>query len=148
MDTFSALGLSREVLRSLGEMGSDGPTPVQARAIPCLLQGRDVVAQALTGAGETAAYSWSRSTAVSPTIASLRALGRGVHAIVATPGRLPDHPRRGSAGLGAVRLVVLDEPTRCWTWALRTTSRPSSATCLPNEPRPCSRRPCPGRSRT
>jgi ATP-dependent RNA helicase DeaD len=56
MDTFSALGLSREVLRSLGEMGSDGPTPVQARAIPCLLQGRDVVAQALTGTGKTAAY--------------------------------------------------------------------------------------------
>ena len=53
---FGSLGLSQAVLRSLAEMGFDEPTPVQARVIPCLLEGRDVVAQALTGTGKTAAF--------------------------------------------------------------------------------------------
>src|SRR5687768_15120357 len=53
---FSQLGLSPPVLRALEEMGFEEPTPVQAQAIPLLLQGRDVVAQALTGTGKTAAY--------------------------------------------------------------------------------------------
>ena len=53
---FGSLGLSQAVLRSLGEMGFDEPTPVQAHVIPCLIEGRDVVAQALTGTGKTAAF--------------------------------------------------------------------------------------------
>src|SRR3982751_6704332 len=53
---FAGLGISELVLQSVREMGFEEPTPVQARAIPCLLEGRDVVAQALTGTGKTAAF--------------------------------------------------------------------------------------------
>src|SRR2546423_3953400 len=53
---FAGLGISELVLQSVREMGFEEPTPVQARAIPLLLEGRDVVAQALTGTGKTAAF--------------------------------------------------------------------------------------------
>src|SRR3982750_586392 len=53
---FAALGISEPVLESLRQMGFEEPTPVQSRAIPLLLEGRDVVAQALTGTGKTAAF--------------------------------------------------------------------------------------------
>jgi ATP-dependent RNA helicase DeaD len=43
-------------LRSLEDLGFEEPTPVQARALPILLAGRDMVAQALTGTGKTAAF--------------------------------------------------------------------------------------------
>ena len=56
MAGFADLGLSEPLLRSLAELGFEEPTPVQARAIPFLLHGRDVVAQALTGTGKTAAF--------------------------------------------------------------------------------------------
>ena len=56
MAGFGDLGLSKQLLASLEEMGFEEPTPVQVRAIPSLLQGRDVVAQALTGTGKTAAF--------------------------------------------------------------------------------------------
>ncbi len=61
MADFHELALSEPVRRSLDEMGFEEPTPVQARAIPPLLAGRDVVAQALTGTGKTAALAsrWS-----------------------------------------------------------------------------------------
>src|SRR3954452_13524815 len=57
IEGFRALNLSAPVLQSLTEMGFEEPTPVQAEAIPLLLAGRDVVAQALTGTGKTAAYA-------------------------------------------------------------------------------------------
>ena len=56
MADFQGLALSEPVRRSLDELGFEEPTPVQARAIPLLLEGRDVVAQALTGTGKTAAF--------------------------------------------------------------------------------------------
>lgn len=152
MADFRDLGLSKPVLRSIEEMGFEAPTPVQERAIPCLLQGRDVVAQALTGTGKTAAFGIplveridvkrvvpqavvlapTRELAVQvseqlsaigrdrrlllvpiyggqPIERQLRALRRGVHAIVATPGRLMDHMRRGTVDLSSVSMLVLDE---------------------------------------
>src|SRR2546421_12416771 len=56
MADFQGLALSEAMRRSLDELGFEEPTPVQARAIPLLLEGRDVVAQALTGTGKTAAF--------------------------------------------------------------------------------------------
>ena len=149
---FAGLGISEPVLQSLREMGFEEPTPVQARAIPLLLEGRDVVAQALTGTGKTAAFgiplvervdtkrNAPQAVVLAPTrelavqvaehvsrlgrtrglrllpiyggqaighqLASLR---RGAHAVVATPGRLMDHMRRGTVDLRAVSLLVLDE---------------------------------------
>ncbi len=54
--TFEELGLSQTALRSVGDMGYDEPTPVQAQAIPAVLEGRDVMAAAQTGTGKTAAF--------------------------------------------------------------------------------------------
>ena len=152
MADFRELGLSEPVLRSIGEMGFEAPTPVQEQAIPCLLQGHDIVAQALTGTGKTAAFgvpmveridiklAMPQAIVLAPTrelamqVAEqlnsigrgrglhlvpiyggqpierqLRALRHGVHAIVATPGRLMDHMRRGTIDLSAVSMLVLDE---------------------------------------
>ncbi|MDX1626080.1 MAG: DEAD/DEAH box helicase [Wenzhouxiangellaceae bacterium] len=53
---FDELGLATELLRALDDLGFSTPTPVQARAIPEILSGRDVTASAQTGTGKTAAF--------------------------------------------------------------------------------------------
>jgi ATP-dependent RNA helicase DeaD len=54
---FSALALSPEVLRALADVGYESPSPIQAATIPSLLEGRDVLGQAQTGTGKTAAFA-------------------------------------------------------------------------------------------
>ena len=54
---FSSLGLSPRVLEALVTLGYEEPTPVQREAIPPLLAGRDVLGQAATGTGKTAAFA-------------------------------------------------------------------------------------------
>ena len=54
--TFADLGLSDELLRSVGESGYNDPTPIQRQAIPSVLMGRDIVGIAQTGTGKTAAF--------------------------------------------------------------------------------------------
>src|SRR5437879_540714 len=63
---FGGLGISEPVLQSLREMGFEEPTPVQARAIPLLLEGKDVIAQALTGTGKTAAFGIPMAERIDP----------------------------------------------------------------------------------
>jgi len=53
---FDTLGLSADILRAVAEEGYSLPTPVQARAIPLVLAGRDLLAGAQTGTGKTAAF--------------------------------------------------------------------------------------------
>ena len=53
---FAALGVDPAIMRALDEMGFEEPTPIQTASIPLLLQGRDLVGQAQTGTGKTAAY--------------------------------------------------------------------------------------------
>jgi ATP-dependent RNA helicase RhlE len=55
--TFDTLGLSADILRSVEEEGYTEPTPIQAKAIPLVLEGRDVLAAAQTGTGKTAAFT-------------------------------------------------------------------------------------------
>src|SRR5687768_10857878 len=55
--TFDSLGLRAELLRALEDAGYTTPTPVQAQAIPVILQGRDVLAGAQTGTGKTAGFA-------------------------------------------------------------------------------------------
>src|SRR5689334_24753420 len=55
--TFDTLGLSADLVRTVDEEGYEQPTPVQAQAIPLVLQGRDVLAAAQTGTGKTAAFT-------------------------------------------------------------------------------------------
>src|SRR6476661_717043 len=150
---FGALGLGDDILGALTALGYEEPTPVQRETIPLMLEGRDVLAQAATGTGKTAAFALpmlqriSRDTgrrvaglvlvptrelamqvaeaihkygrAANITVLPLyggasmqhqiRALERGPHVIVATPGRALDHIRRGTLKLDRLALLVLDE---------------------------------------
>ena len=55
--SFSSLGLSESLLKAISEQGYDQPSPIQAQAIPAILQGKDVMAAAQTGTGKTAGFA-------------------------------------------------------------------------------------------
>ncbi len=55
--SFENLGLSAEILRAVNEQGYTHPTPIQAQAIPVILDGHDVMAAAQTGTGKTAGFT-------------------------------------------------------------------------------------------
>ena len=55
--TFSDLGLRASILKVLSDLGYEMPTPIQARTIPALMAGEDVIGQAQTGTGKTAAFA-------------------------------------------------------------------------------------------
>jgi ATP-dependent RNA helicase RhlE len=55
--SFETLGLNPEILRAVAEQGYTQPTPIQQQAIPCVLQGRDLMASAQTGTGKTAGFT-------------------------------------------------------------------------------------------
>src|SRR4051812_14156685 len=54
---FAGLGLDDSVVATLAELGYEEPTPIQREAIPTLLSGRDILGQAATGTGKTAAFA-------------------------------------------------------------------------------------------
>ncbi len=54
---FSTLGLSSDILKAIQEKGYETPSPIQAQAIPAILEGRDVMAAAQTGTGKTAGFT-------------------------------------------------------------------------------------------
>ena len=58
--SFDSLGLSAELLRAVSEQGYTEPTPIQRKAIPVILQGKDVMAGAQTGTGKTAGFTLPR----------------------------------------------------------------------------------------
>ena len=151
MTKFSELGLGDEVLRGVADAGFEDAFPIQEAVIPVLLTGRDVVGQAHTGSGKTAAFALPMLEDVRPdrsiqglimaptrelamqitgeierfakhtgirvaTIyggqgigVQMDALDVGVEILVATPGRLIDHLKRGSVDLKDVTHIVLDE---------------------------------------
>ena len=57
ISSFSQLGLQDSLLKVLDEVGYETPSAIQAQTIPLLLEGRDVVGQAQTGTGKTAAFA-------------------------------------------------------------------------------------------
>src|SRR4051794_10848969 len=56
-DGFGALDLDEQLMATLVELGYEEPTPIQREAIPLLLAGQDVLAEAPTGTGKTAAFA-------------------------------------------------------------------------------------------
>ena len=154
-DAFEALGLCAELVAELNSLGYEEPTPIQSAAIPPFLAGKDLLGQAATGTGKTAAFALplihrvastkpaphkplvlvlvpTRELAVQVSEAfhrygrSLRlsvapiyggqdfyrqtvALKRGTHVVIATPGRVLDHMRRGTIDFSDIQSVVLDE---------------------------------------
>ena len=78
--SFPDLPLSEQVHRAVADRGWETPTPIQALALPELLDGRDVVGLAQTGSGKTAAFAI-------PLIEGLDRRARGVQALVLAPTR-------------------------------------------------------------
>jgi ATP-dependent RNA helicase DeaD len=78
--TFSDLGLSDAILKSVKDVGYEEPTPIQAITIPAMLRGGDIIAQAQTGSGKTAAFGL-------PIIDSVNGRDRSVQALILTPTR-------------------------------------------------------------
>jgi ATP-dependent RNA helicase DeaD len=151
--SFAQMALKAPLLKALNLLGYELPTAIQAQTIPLLLEGRDVLGQAQTGTGKTAAFALpllsnldlkqnspqvmvlapTRELAIQVAEAfksyasqmktfhvlpvyggqeygtQIRALQRGVHVIVGTPGRVMDHMRRGNIKLDNLRALVLDE---------------------------------------
>ncbi|KFC65558.1 DEAD/DEAH box helicase [Massilia sp. LC238] len=153
LPNFADLDLSAPVLKALKDVGYETPSPIQAATIPLLLANRDVLGQAQTGTGKTAAFALpilsridikqatpqalvlapTRELAIQVAEAfqsyaahikgfhvlpiyggqsygpQLSALRRGVHVVVATPGRVIDHIEKGSLDLSQLKTLVLDE---------------------------------------
>src|SRR5688572_29313846 len=78
--TFASLGIDAKLLEALTALGYEVPTPIQQQAIPLLLSGRDVIGQAQTGTGKTAAFAL-------PILQHLDPTKTGVQAILLTPRR-------------------------------------------------------------
>jgi len=151
---FASLGLDPQLVTTLQKLGYEEPTPVQRAALPLLIAGNDVLAEAATGTGKTAAFalpllqrlqpflpkSQARALVLVPTrelamqvttamqkygaamkvsvvpvyggasiSQQIGQLHRGVHIIVATPGRAVDLLNRGALDLTKISCVVLDE---------------------------------------
>jgi ATP-dependent RNA helicase DeaD len=78
--TFAELGLSEQTLQALQDVGYESPSPIQEQAIPSLLEGRDVIGQAQTGTGKTAAFGL-------PIVQYIDPSEHEVQALVLTPTR-------------------------------------------------------------
>ncbi len=153
ISAFNQLALSRPVLDKITEIGYETPSPIQAQAIPFLLEGADLIGQAQTGTGKTAAFALPTLSRIdvsvnAPQVVVLtptrelaiqvaeaykkyagkikglkvmpvyggqdyrvqtRALERGPHVVVGTPGRMIDQLKRGNLKLDALKTLVLDE---------------------------------------
>ncbi|MBF0350441.1 MAG: DEAD/DEAH box helicase [SAR324 cluster bacterium] len=83
--TFSSLGLSESILRAVTDQGYNTPTPIQSKAIPVVLEGRDIVAAAQTGTGKTAGFTLPILHLLSQTPATKGK--RPVRTLVLTPTR-------------------------------------------------------------
>jgi ATP-dependent RNA helicase DeaD len=71
---FSELGLSAELLKAIDKLGFEQASPIQAEAIPVLMQGRDVVGQSQTGSGKTAAFAVPAIEKVDPQLRATQVL--------------------------------------------------------------------------
>lgn len=71
---FEDLGLRPQILRAVTEMGFEAASPIQARAIPLLMEGKDVIGQAQTGTGKTAAFGIPLLEKIDPKNRKLQAL--------------------------------------------------------------------------
>jgi ATP-dependent RNA helicase DeaD len=78
--SFADLGLSESTLHALRDVGYESPSPIQEQAIPTMLEGRDVIGQAQTGTGKTAAFGL-------PIMEYIDASEQSVQALILTPTR-------------------------------------------------------------
>ena len=72
--SFAELGLSEPLLKAIAEVGYEAPTPIQEKTIPPMLAGRDLIGQAQTGTGKTAAFALPILEKLDPTLSEVQAL--------------------------------------------------------------------------
>ncbi|MCB1694251.1 MAG: ATP-dependent RNA helicase DbpA [Pseudomonadales bacterium] len=146
---FSTLNLKDELLRNLASLGYHDMTPIQAASLPAMLSGKDVVAQAKTGSGKTAAFGLGllqkldvarfrvQSLVLCPTreladqVANeIRRLARGIHNIkvLALCGGTPIGPQLGSLEHGAH--IVIGTPGRIDDHLRKGSLKPEDLTTL------------------
>jgi ATP-dependent RNA helicase DeaD len=149
---FSELEISPSIVKSVKRMGFEEATPIQAKTIPLSLKGIDIIGQAQTGTGKTAAFGIPliekldiknpniQGIIIAPTRElaiqvseelykigvdtkarvlaiyggqdiqrQIKALKKGPHIIVGTPGRVLDHIKRRTLKLDQVHTLILDE---------------------------------------
>lgn len=179
-ETFDELGIQPEILQAVKDMGFEEPTPIQKVSIPVALSGKDLIGQAQTGTGKTAAFGipvleridttkpGPQAVILSPTrelaiqsaeeinhlaqylpIHALpiyggqdierqfKALRKKPNIIVATPGRLMDHMKRGTIDLSMYRFSSLMKAMKWSIWDSSTTSA-RSLLLFRKKDRPCS----------
>ena len=83
--SFDTLGLSAELLRAVGEQGYSIPTPIQLKAIPAILEGKDIMAGAQTGTGKTAGFTLPLLQRLNTT--PIKNGRRPIRALILTPTR-------------------------------------------------------------
>ncbi|CCJ33401.1 DEAD/DEAH box helicase [Caloramator australicus] len=71
---FEELNLSKEILKAIEELGYEEATPIQAKTIPIILQGKDIIGQAQTGTGKTAAFGIPTLERIDPSKKTIQAL--------------------------------------------------------------------------
>lgn len=84
---FSSLGLVSALLQTIAEKNYSAPTPIQAAAVPAILQGRDVLASAQTGSGKTAAFAWPLLQQIAAVEQAPARSPRRLHALILVPTR-------------------------------------------------------------
>jgi ATP-dependent RNA helicase RhlE len=85
---FEELQLAPAILKAVREQGYESPTPIQAQAIPAIMQGRDVLGGAQTGTGKTAAFTLPLLHLLTMSRSAVsRFNGLGIRALVLTPTR-------------------------------------------------------------
>ncbi len=82
--SFQSLGLSEALLKAISKKGYTTPSPIQEKAIPVILEGKDVLASAQTGTGKTAGFTLPMLQLLTETEARRR---RPIRALVLTPTR-------------------------------------------------------------
>ncbi|MDM5263476.1 DEAD/DEAH box helicase [Sulfurovum sp. XTW-4] len=83
--SFTNLGLSEPLLKAIKEQGYDTPTPIQQKAIPVVIEGKDVLAAAQTGTGKTAGFTLPLLEKLSRTQPNMQK--KQIRALVLTPTR-------------------------------------------------------------
>lgn len=79
--TFKELGLIEPILKALAEQGYEKPSPIQEKAIPPALAGRDVLGCAQTGTGKTCAFA----TPILQELSARKSQGRPIRTLILTP---------------------------------------------------------------
>ncbi len=71
---FEELNVDEKILKAIGDMGFEEASPIQAKAIPVVLEGKDIVGQAQTGTGKTAAYGIPMLQSIDPKLKCVQAV--------------------------------------------------------------------------